>query len=84
MTTHYEQELEQIRKMVFRMVDAALDAMRLSVESLKSGDLELARQVIAGDAVMDNLEVGIDDLCMSAFLVTRQPAAVDLRLVWPC
>lgn len=80
MTTHYEQELEQIRRMVFRLADAAMDAIRGSVDSLREGNMDLARQVIAGDAVLDGLEIEIDDLCVR-FLVTRQPAAVDLRMV---
>ena len=80
MTTHFEQELEKIKAMIFRMADLAIEAIYNSVESLRTSDVELARKVLDNDSELDRLEMDSDDECIRV-LVTRQPAAIDLRLV---
>jgi phosphate transport system protein len=80
MTTHLEQELENIKSRMFDMADLAIEAIRMSVESLKKADIRLAQQIIQNDSRIDKLEVTIDEACIKV-LVTKQPAAVDLRLV---
>ena len=80
MQTHLEIDLEGIKIKMYEMADLAMEAIKLSVLSLKTADLELARQIIQDDSRMDSLEIEIDDSCIT-LLVTRQPAASDLRLV---
>ncbi len=80
MTTHFEQDLEGIRIKFFKMADFAIDAVYQSVEALRQSDSRLARSVIENDNLLDALEKEIDEDCIR-FLVTRQPAAVDLRFV---
>ncbi len=80
MTTHFEQDLEGIRIKFFKMADLAIDAVYQSIEALRQSDSRLARSVIENDNLLDALEKEIDEDCIR-FLVTRQPAAVDLRFV---
>jgi phosphate transport system protein len=80
MPTHLEQELENVRIKIFEMADLAIEAINTSVESLKNSDMNLAQQVIRKDATLDQLEIFIDEECIRV-LVTKQPAAADLRLV---
>ena len=80
MQTHLEIDLEGIKIKMYEMADLAMEAIKLSILSLKTADLELARQIIQDDSRMDRLEIEIDDSCIT-LLVTRQPAASDLRLV---
>jgi len=80
MTTHLEQELENIKLKIFEMADLAIESIALSVEALKNSDIKLAEKIIEGDTILDKLEVAIDDECIRV-LVTKQPAAVDLRFV---
>lgn len=80
MQTYLEQELEQIKIKIFEMADFAIEAIRGSVSSLKNSDIELARKIIEDDTIIDNLELEIDNECIK-FLVTRQPAASDLRFI---
>ena len=80
MSTYLEQELEDIRLKIFEMADHAMESVILSVEALKNADISLAERIIQNDTVLDRLEVELDDECIK-ILVTRQPAAVDLRLV---
>lgn len=80
MPTHLEQELENIRSKVFEMADIAIEAIGRSIDSLKRSDIHLAEEVLQRDAELDQLEMSIDEECIR-ILVTRQPAAADLRLV---
>jgi len=80
MQTHLELELEQIKIKIFEMADLSIEAIRNSVDSLKNADLDLAKKIIDNDTLIDKLELEIDDECIK-FLVTRQPAASDLRFI---
>lgn len=80
MLTHLEMDREQIKLKMFQMADYAMEAVKASVSSLKNSDLETAAAVIKNDERVNRLEVEIDDECIR-FLVTRQPAASDLRFI---
>ncbi len=80
MTTHLEQELEGIKSKIFEMADYAMESIVKSVDALKQGDSRQSERIIQEDTVLDNLEVELDDECIKV-LVTRQPAAGDLRFV---
>ena len=80
MTTHLQMELEHIKSRLFEMADRSIESITRSVESLKSCDPKAAAAVIRDDNFIDELEKSIDEECVK-ILVTRQPAAVDLRFV---
>jgi len=80
MSTYLEQELGNIKLKIYEMADLAIEAISDSVDALKNSNLELAQRVIKDDTVLDRLEIELDDECIKV-LVTRQPAAVDLRFV---
>ena len=80
MLTHLEMDLEQIKIKIFRMADYAMEAVTSSVVSLKNSDTTLADFIVKNDQEINRLEIEIDDECIK-FLVTRQPAASDLRFI---
>ena len=80
MQTHLEMDLEQIKIKIFQMADYAMEAVTSSVAALKNSDLDLAKIIIKNDEKINRLEIEIDDECIK-FLVTRQPAASDLRFI---
>lgn len=80
MQTHLELEIEEIKVKIFEMADLAIEAIRGSVDSLRNSDTDLAQKVVDNDSMIDKLELDIDDECIK-FLVTRQPAASDLRFI---
>jgi phosphate transport system protein len=80
MTTHFEQELAHLSNLIYKMADIVIEAISKGVTSLKNSDVNVAREVIDGDTELDALEIEIDNECIK-LLVTRQPAAVHLRLV---
>ncbi|HNX24561.1 MAG TPA: phosphate signaling complex protein PhoU [Spirochaetota bacterium] len=80
MLTHLEMDLEQLKIKIFRMADYTMEAVSSSVSSLKNSDFDMARKIINNDERINRLEIEIDEECIK-FLVTRQPAASDLRLI---
>ncbi|HPA72851.1 MAG TPA: phosphate signaling complex protein PhoU [Spirochaetota bacterium] len=80
MPTHLEQDLQAISAKIYQMADLAIESIRDSVDSLKNQDARLAENVIRRDSELDKLEIIIDEECIR-LLVTRQPAAADLRLI---
>ena len=80
MQTYLEQELSNIKIKIFEMADLVIEAVDSSIAALKNSDIELAKKIMKDDTVMDLLEIDIDNECIK-LLVTRQPAASDLRFV---
>ncbi len=85
MTTrqNYNQELEALRQQLLTMGQQVEQAIQSSVEALCQQDNELAKQVIAGDDVIDELEVDIEDKCL-LLIARQQPLAGDLRVIGTC
>jgi len=80
MSTHLQMDIEFIKTKIFEMADCVIESIVQSVESLKNADMSLAAKVIENDSIIDKLEMELDDECIN-LLVTRQPAAADMRLI---
>jgi phosphate transport system protein len=76
----FDAELEAVRAQVLQMGGLVEKQVRLAVESLTSGDVDLMNRVIADDHRVNAMEVDIDESC-SRIIALRQPAAGDLRMV---
>jgi phosphate transport system protein len=77
---HFHDELSQVKVRLLTMSGEAEAALRLAVEALLERSLEKAAQVIAGDKVIDGMEVGIEETCID-LLALQQPMARDLRML---
>jgi len=55
-------------------------AIARSVKALKERDLELAKQIIADDAKINQKRLDIEERCIQ-LIVTQQPVASDLRVI---
>ena len=73
-------ELDLLRDRVLVLGGEAEAALVRAMYALTERDSEAAREVLAGDDAIDQLEVEIDRLCIDV-LALRQPAARDLRFV---
>lgn len=82
MTTRqsYDQELEALRNDIMRMGSMVSKTIDDAVKSLATKDVQLAREIIEADDVIDNLEVEIEDKCM-VLIARQQPLARDLRII---
>jgi len=76
----FERELRTLRERLLAMGGRAEQQISRAIEALTNRDDKLAAEVIAGDSLIDQDEVTIDEL---AFLVLarRQPVASDLRFI---
>jgi phosphate transport system protein len=75
-----DSELDVLRDRVLVLGGEAEAALGRAMHALTERDSEAAREVLAGDDRVDQLEVEIDRLCIDV-LALRQPAARDLRFV---
>lgn len=76
----FENELEDIRSRVLAMGGLVEQQVNNALEALMTGDNELAREVMALDEDVNDLEITIDEECIQ-IIALRQPTAGDLRLV---
>jgi len=80
MERHFDHELNDLNNDILRMGAFAEEAIYKSVEALKTRDRDLAQGVIDHDALIDQLELTIDEKCID--LIARyQPMAKDLRFI---
>ncbi len=76
----YNKDLETVRNNVMAMGGLVEAQLSRAIAAIVSGDSELGLKVANDDYKVNRLEVQIDEEC-SRILVTRSPAASDLRLI---
>lgn len=79
-SSHFNQELENVRSEVMRMGGLVEERLQQVLAALDEGSSSGLTEVIDGDADINKLEVEIDDACQT-IIARRQPAAGDLRFV---
>ena len=76
----FDQDLKVLRARLSAMAGRASTQIAMAMQALGDQNDDLARQVIANDAAIDNDENEIDRMAMH-ILATRHPVASDLRFV---
>jgi phosphate transport system protein len=76
---HFHDELSHVKVRLLTMSGEAEAALGLAVEGLLERE-DKARRVIAGDRVIDSMEVEIEEQCIN-LLALQQPMARDLRML---
>ena len=79
----FDQELERLETEIKIMASTVEAAIEKSINSLLKQDMDLAKDVIKGDDVIDKMCSDIEDLCMS-ILRRQAPLASDLREIVSC
>lgn len=77
---HFHDELSHVKVRLLTMSGEAEAALGLAVDALLERDEEKARRVIAGDRIIDSMEVEIEEECIN-LLALQQPMARDLRML---
>lgn len=75
---HFEEERNRIHHDVLAMGARVEEDIRKAIAAAKSGDDALAREVKADDAVVNAMQVKIEDQA-AILMATQQPVASDLR-----
>ncbi len=76
----FEEKMSWLQEKLQQMGSLVEEAIANSIDALKRQDLELARAVINGDDIIDNLEHEIEEKILEV-IATQQPMARDLRRV---
>lgn len=76
----FNEELEDVRSKVLHMGGIVEEQLANALRVLVNDESGLARDVLDADAVVNSLEVEIDEEC-TRIVARRQPAATDLRLI---
>jgi phosphate transport system protein len=80
MSRHLIRDLDAIQKELFRLALDVEEAIQDAARCVRERDAAKARQVIAGDAHIDEGETRLEEDCLKV-LALHQPVAIDLRRV---
>ncbi len=80
MERHLHIEIKALIQDLVKMAGMVELSIKKAIRSLTERDGSLAREVIEEDKLIDELEIEVDNQCMS-ILARHQPVAVDLRLL---
>ncbi|HEV8113340.1 MAG TPA: phosphate signaling complex protein PhoU [Planctomycetota bacterium] len=80
MSKQIQEDLTELTKKVSHMGGLVEEALDRSLTALLDRDADLAREVIDGDKVVDELENEVEERCLDV-LALQQPVARDLRYV---
>ncbi|OUR65845.1 phosphate transport system regulatory protein PhoU [Methylophaga sp. 42_25_T18] len=76
----FETELQDIRSRVLAMAGLVEQQVADALEALITANVDLARQVMEQDQLVNDFEIQIDEEC-TQIIALRQPTASDLRLI---
>jgi phosphate transport system protein len=80
MGRYYEENYDLLKQKITRMCSHVQSVIARTIESLTSGNVELARAMILEDEEIDRTEVEIDELVLK-LLALQAPMAIDLRFI---
>jgi len=76
----FDQELKDLHDTLIKMGKVVENAIDESILALKNKDIEVAKRIIEGDNVVDELEKEIEHKCL-LLILRQQPVAGDLRKI---
>ena len=79
----FDQELERLETQIKIMASTVESSIEKSINSLLEQDIELAKDVIKGDDLIDKMCDELEELCM-VILRRQAPLASDLREIVSC
>lgn len=74
----YDEELEQLHRMVMQMGELVQEQIKRAVETLIDEDIDGAQEVIERDQLINKLDIQTDEFIIQ-IIARRQPMAKDLR-----
>jgi phosphate transport system protein len=80
MERHFELELQKLNRRILKMGNLVASQIHQTMVALTECNVEMAKEIIDNDNLVDELDVKIDKLCQRIFALT-QPVATDLRLI---
>jgi phosphate transport system protein len=79
-TMHFQREMNRLNQDLVSVGKQVEDQLTMAFNAFVQMDVTTARKVIEGDAIVDNVEVEMEEECLK-LLALYQPVANDLRLI---
>ncbi len=76
----FHKELENLQNLMVKMAGLVEESLENSIMALNKQDVELAKQILENDDIIDDLENRIEKLCLN-LIARQQPLAKDLRTI---
>ncbi len=76
----FHEELDKLHHDLLKMGSLVAEAIYNSVKSLKEQDIDLAESIIAGDDIIDQMHIDIENRCFR-LIALQQPMGIDLRRI---
>lgn len=76
----FDKELENLQNLMVKMAGLVEESLENSIMALNKQDVELAKQILENDDIIDDLENRIEKLCLN-LIARQQPLAKDLRTI---
>jgi phosphate transport system protein len=80
MSRHLERDLSSLQRDLLSLAASVEEAIHKALQALQERNVDLANEVIAGDAQIDMEENHVEEECLK-ILALHQPVAVDLRRI---
>jgi phosphate transport system protein len=80
MSRHLERDLGNLQHQLLSLAASVEEAIHKAIQALQERDPDRAREVIEGDAQIDQEENHVEEECLK-ILALHQPVAVDLRRI---
>jgi phosphate transport system protein len=80
MSSHFNRQIDKLKQMILWLGTLVEESVESAIRAVKTRDQRLARQVIQGDAKIDQMEVEVEEECLHT-LALYNPVANDLRFV---
>lgn len=80
MQRHFDQELSDLKTQILRMGSLVDQQIEGAIKALVDRDVDLASRIIEQDALVNSMDVEIDENCIR-LLALQAPTAGDLRFV---
>ena len=80
MTLHFLREKDHLKKMILDEATQVEESFQKAIMALKSFDIDLAKEVVSSDDIIDQMEIDVEEECLK-ILALHQPVAIDLRFV---
>ena len=80
MEIHLQRELDRLKRKILLLGTMAEEQVRKATTALETRDGDIARETIAADNAIDEMEVEVEEECLK-IMALHQPFAADLRFI---
>ena len=80
MRKRFDEQLEELNHQMLDMGTMVEDSIQKAIEALLKQDTELAQSIMEADALVDQKQKEIENICFT-LLMQQQPVASDLRII---